>query len=393
MSFVIIGAGMLLVAVGFIILPLLKHRRARPRETAAANRDIHEQRLSELRADVASGDLAEADYAAARHDLQVDFQTASGAAAPGARTNRGWVAAVVVAAVVPIAGGLLYLHWGNWQSALYGDHSLQAMTASVESRLQESPKDVRAWELLGRINSAARHYDQAITAFHRAVALTKGQDATALAALGSTEMLAGGMRAGPATGALFDRVLKLDPDNTRGLLYGGIIAMQQGRNSVAINRWQRLLKQNPPAPLRRILKTRIAAAGGKVEAGGAAVAAADTSSAIHVDVKLAATLRARVPDDATLFVFVRPADSHSGPPLAVRRLSVDRFPVEVSLSDKDAMIRGRHLEDYQHLRVVARISRSGAPLEEPGDVYGTTKFSWSEKKFPLDVVLDKVVSD
>ncbi|HET7307893.1 MAG TPA: c-type cytochrome biogenesis protein CcmI [Gammaproteobacteria bacterium] len=392
MSFIIIGAAMLLVAIGIMAVPLLRQRQTAPVEAVAASRELYAARLDELRVDLETGALAAEDFESARRDLEADFQTDDAASKPAGR-RRGWWAAVAVAAIVPIATAVLYLQWGNWQSALYGDESMPAVMANVQNRLQQSPNDPEGWAFLGRIYSASGHYDKAIHAFHRAVALTGGNNAAMLAALGSTEMLATNMQTTPATAALFDKVLKLDPDNTRGLLFGGIVAMQQGDKQTAIERWQRLLSQNPPAPLRRILAARIKAAGGVVPAAGAVAAAAAPARSIHVDVKLDAALKARVPEHATLFVFVRPVGSDSGPPLAVRRLSVAQFPVKVKLSDADAMIPGRHIEDYKNLRVVARISKSGAPLEHPGDVYGSAKFAWSNKSAPLNIVLNQVVSD
>ncbi|HET7570942.1 MAG TPA: c-type cytochrome biogenesis protein CcmI [Gammaproteobacteria bacterium] len=392
MSFIIIGAAMLLVAVGIMALPLLRQRQAAPLEAAAANRELYVARLDELRVDLETGSLAAEDFESARRDLEADLQADDAAPKPAGR-RRGWWAAIAVAAIVPIATAVLYLQWGNWQSALYGDGSMQAVVANVQDRLQQSPNDPEGWAFLGRIYSTSLHYDKALHAFHRAVALTGGNNAAMLAALGSTEMLANNMQTTPATAALFDKVLKLDPDNTRGLLFGGIVAMQQGDKTTAVKRWQRLLSQNPPAPLRRILTARIKAAGGVVAGAGTAAAAAAPARSIQVDVKLAAALKAKVPAHATLFVFVRPVGSKSGPPLAVRRLSVDQFPVTVKLSDANAMIPGRHLEDYKNLRVVARISKSGAPLQQAGDVYGSAKFAWSDKSAPLNIVLNQVVSD
>jgi cytochrome c-type biogenesis protein CcmH len=392
MSFIIVAAAMFLAAVGFIVIPLLKRRDSKPVETAAANRAVHDARLAELQSDVAAGALAEEDYGAAERDLEGEF--ADPAPEPPARRSKGWIAAVAVAAVVPIVTAVLYLQLGSWQSALYGDQSPRAITANVVARLEKSPNDVSGWEFLGQTYSETRQYDKAVDAWRHAAKLSGGKNGRILSRLGASEMLANKMQAGAEQARLFDKALKLDPRDSGALLFGGIVAMQQGDKKTAIDRWQRLLRQDPPARLRKLLAGRIAAAGGTVPATGtASTNAATGTAAIDLQVKLASKLKANVPADATLFVFVRPADQASGPPLAVRRLSVDQFPVQVRLSDADAMIPGHQLENHKHLRVMARISKTGKPLEHPGDIFGSAKFSWNHPHAPLNIVLDQVASD
>ncbi|HET6654813.1 MAG TPA: c-type cytochrome biogenesis protein CcmI [Gammaproteobacteria bacterium] len=391
MSFIIIAAAMFLAALGFIAIPLLKQQRAAPLQTAAANRAIHDARVDELKADVAAGALAEADYAAARRDLEADFAETSVAPETAARRSRGWIAAVAVVAIVPILTAALYLNLGSWRSALFGNDSLPAMIANVSTRLQEAPNDASGWRFLGQAYSIQERYRKAADAYRHAVALTGGNNATDLVELGSVEMLARQMQAGPEQARLFDKALQLEPNNTKALLFGGIVALQQGDNETAVARWQKVLQQNPPAQLRKILAARIAAAGGTVEPASAPSGAVAAGPSIPVHVTLAPTLNAAVPANATLFVFVRPVDGKSGPPLAVQRLNVDQFPVQVKLSDADAMIPGRHLKDYERLQVVARISKSGAPLAQTGDIYGTATFTWQDPNAPLDIVLNEVV--
>ncbi|MNN68031.1 hypothetical protein D3C81_1837060 [compost metagenome] len=82
--------------------------------------------------------------------------------------------------------------------------------------------------------------------------------------------------------------------------------------------------------------------------------------AIKVSVSLAPELAAKVQPDDTLFIFARAA---SGPPmpLAAKRLKVADLPVEVSLSDADAMMPQLKLSNFAEIRLVARVSRAGTP--------------------------------
>jgi cytochrome c-type biogenesis protein CcmH len=86
---------------------------------------------------------------------------------------------------------------------------------------------------------------------------------------------------------------------------------------------------------------------------------------LHVTVS--AALAAKIPADASLFVFVR--SPTGGAPLAVKR-SAARLPQDVDLSAADAMVAGHGVQPGQKVSVVARISSSGSPLPQSGDLSG-----------------------
>ena len=94
---------------------------------------------------------------------------------------------------------------------------------------------------------------------------------------------------------------------------------------------------------------------------------ASATTAIRLHVVLAPGLESRVPAGAPLFVFVR--SPQGGPPLAVKRLAAT-FPQDLSLSAADAVMSGNSISKGQQVRVVARISVSGAPTASAGDLEG-----------------------
>jgi cytochrome c-type biogenesis protein CcmH len=93
----------------------------------------------------------------------------------------------------------------------------------------------------------------------------------------------------------------------------------------------------------------------------------DTATAIQLHVMLAPGLAAKVPPNASLFVFVQ--GPSGGAPLAVKRSSAT-LPQDVVLSADDAMIAQHAVRPGQKVTVVARISSSGSPLARSGDPYG-----------------------
>ena len=108
---------------------------------------------------------------------------------------------------------------------------------------------------------------------------------------------------------------------------------------------------------------------------------------IRVEVTLAPALRMRASPAASLYVFVRDA-AQGGPPLAVRRLP-SRFPQTVELTSADTMIPGHGIEAGERVQVIARLSPSGEPMDESGDLSGQADYRIG-RGGAVDVTIDRV---
>ena len=103
---------------------------------------------------------------------------------------------------------------------------------------------------------------------------------------------------------------------------------------------------------------------------GIATTATTEGSRISGTVQIDAKLAQHAAPGTTLFIYATDATS-PGPPLAVLRLRVERWPVSFVLDDADAMIPGRNLSASKSVQLEARISPSGEALPRPGDLVGT----------------------
>jgi len=85
-------------------------------------------------------------------------------------------------------------------------------------------------------------------------------------------------------------------------------------------------------------------------------------------VNLAEPLRQIAAPQDAVFIY---AKAMSGPPmpLAVKRLTVADLPVQVTLRDSDAMIPSMTLSSFDQVVVGARISKSGNPVAQTGDLF------------------------
>jgi cytochrome c-type biogenesis protein CcmH len=98
--------------------------------------------------------------------------------------------------------------------------------------------------------------------------------------------------------------------------------------------------------------------------------AATDGSRISGTVRISADLAAHAAPGTTLFIYATDGAT-TGPPLAVLRLRVDRWPVSFVLDDADAMIPGRNLSGSKSVQLEARVSTSGEALPRAGDLVGS----------------------
>ena len=102
--FWIIAAGLMLLALGFAALPLLGSEPLAGVDADELNLSVVRQQLKELETDLANGYLEQAQYDAARHDLERELlQDVRGNAPKAAGTARsGLWALAVLAAGIPL---------------------------------------------------------------------------------------------------------------------------------------------------------------------------------------------------------------------------------------------------------------------------------------------------
>ena len=351
--------------------------------------DTHRRLSAELRDDVAAGLLPAEDLTAASRDLD-PAPVEQTAVPPLRRVYRGsWLALVTI----PLAAAVLYWQVGDWRAAIQGDRSAVLYRAGVmlgelETYLKTHPHDENGWIALGRGDSVMGDYAAAAAAYAQAVRLDGEQDPDLLAAWGEARVLADPEHITDRERAIFAAVLKADPDNVRGLWYSGLLAVANGDQATAIAHWQRLLRQSIPAPMATLVRSRLAQLG--VAASAVAPAVAMSRPTLEVTVRLASKLSSQAKAGETLFVFVR--DPQGGPPLAVHRLPVARFPVTIELSDNDSMLQGHDLSHADGpVEIVARLSGTGVATPRAGDLFGAQRLTLAPGDRKITVTIDQVV--
>ncbi|MEJ2553642.1 MAG: hypothetical protein P8079_06430 [Gammaproteobacteria bacterium] len=139
-----------------------------------------------------------------------------------------------------------------------------------------------------------------------------------------------------------------------------------------------MLSQISPGPKEYQQVTSIIAeaqglASGKTPPPTAQAAAATASTAkVAGVVSLSPSLAGKVAPGDTVYIFAKAAQ---GPPmpLAAFRARAKDLPIKFNLDDSMAPTPMAHLSDFSQVVVGARISKSGNPMPQSGDLQGLTK--------------------
>lgn len=386
MGFIIAAVILTLGVLAILTFPWWRPNRVRDNPTLSG-----EDLAAELSEDVAAGALAPEDLEPAARDLEA---TADDRAAATQRVGarRRWGIGVAALLLVPVAAGILYWHFGNWRFALEGEHAAvmhraDSMLAELQAHQRSHPGDVQGWIDLGQGAEALGRYGLAVKAYGRAVRLKSTPDADLLGLWGEAQLLADPQNLTDRERNIFKQVLQIDPDNARGLWYGGLLALNAGDRARAVKDWKRLLKQpDVPPQVAGLIRRHLLMLGVSATAAQPAQATAGPAS-LAVTVKLAPRFAAEVKPGETLYVFVR--SPNGGAPLAVRRVEVGTFPMTLTLSDSDAMMQGRDLSSASGpLEVVAHITSSGDAASHPGDLVGSQRIGSGAGSGTAVVVID-----
>ena len=406
-AFWLLAAGMLLLALVFVLPPLLGRGPRAGVSQRELNLAVYRARLAELEGERDSGRIDETQFAQARDELMqdmledVDPEDEAQAAAPRA----GRLAAVVTAIVLPLAVLGIYNTTGSWrlidapelqaaagtsrpvqEQPAQGEQtpSIEEMVERLAERLQQEPDNLEGWVMLGRSYFILKRYSEAAQAYANVMALAEEETPDLLADYAEALALAHGNTMAGAPAKLLERALAIDPEHPKSLWYGGLAAYEVKDYPLAVERWDKLMAQLPAdsdnaRQLQQYLaKARAnlggeavaaeAAAAGQAEASSSAAAPA-AAAAIEVEVSLDAALADKVAPGDTLFVFARAANGPRMPLAIVRKTAAD-LPLTVRLDDSMAMTPTMKLSAFPQVVVGARISKAGTAMPQAGDVQG-----------------------
>jgi cytochrome c-type biogenesis protein CcmH len=390
----------ILIALAFVLPPLLRTRNAAGK---AVRRDVniavYRDQLQELEADRANGMITDAQFQIARQELEArladDALGQDEPPEPGQTGSRKL--GYSLAAVLPVAALGLYFWLGQPASlieiadaqsgpahsamaAAPGEHDFMELIRKVEEKTQANPDDGEAWAMLARAYAAMERWPEALQAYDKAIKLLP-QDASVLSGYAEALAITNNRVLTDRSMALIRKALEIDPEDIKALEMAGIQAYQVQDFVQASHYFKRLHQLLPPESpyaqdilaaqkeTERLAQTGMTGLDNLAKPPSADVkTTAVASAAIKGSIDIAPALKSRLADTDVLFLFARPGQS--GPPVAAIRASASQLPLEFELDDSTAMNPGNTLSQHKQVMLVARVSRSGNPMAQPGDLEG-----------------------
>jgi cytochrome c-type biogenesis protein CcmH len=398
----LVTVGALTVAIALALASALSWQRARAghRRNLAADIDGSVQLADDLRRRRMAGELTQEEFdvrqGAIAEGLLAQRADDAAAAAPPGRRARTW--ALAACALLVALAAAVFHEWTTRPSSVaeagrpaasppatavepasgahaLSDAQLEHMVAQSRQRVQAAPQDAAAWAMLAHSYDMLGKFAESSKAYAMLARLVP-KDAQVLADYADALAVANGRTLAGEPTVLVNKALEIDPRNVKALTLAGSAAFERQDFSEAIARWQaaRDLAKDPrfASEIDASLATARAAAKGQAVPAAAAASArplAAASAVVSGRITLADDLQAKVPADATLFVFARPVDG-SRMPVAILRRHARDLPLDFALDDSMAMVPDARLSRVARVIVGARISRRGDVAPQAGDMQG-----------------------
>jgi cytochrome c-type biogenesis protein CcmI len=408
-TYLILGAVILcLVGISFVLIPWY-FSRSRTQQDTLTNTQLIRQRLIEIEDDRVHGLLSEEDKIQAEEELKLALLDEVGQVE---EQNASARMPMLIGALVTIGVGItIYFqanqvdHLEHWNEsvqrlpelgkrivmeadATITADDLETFALGIRTKLRKDANDVTGWLLLGRLHGSLNRLDSAIEAYKIAYALDP-EHRGVLSSYSQALVLTGEesyMRQGLV---LLQRLLVLEPNdnNTIGML--AVTASQLGDTELALKTWKTLkARLSPDDPMQLEINRRISTLDGTATAS-AGIETAKNATSVMINITLSEELTEKIPQDGFLFVFAQDASGAVRMPAAVVKSRLSQLPIQVELSDANAMMPTYKLSQLSEVRLVARISADENVAESQGELQGEVKVTLQQGvQINQDITID-----
>ena len=401
MLFMLLALAMCLCIAAVFIWFLIRQRPVRTSASQAKlNASVYRAQISDLDFEHQSGHISAQEWQQTRDELsQRLLEDTSVGDDPGARKEKPalWTA-LLIGLTLPVASLSMYL-WVGEPQALQAmateppEKAMQAelsgMAQTLAKKLEANPDNQEGWVMLGRSYRTLEKYDNAVSAYDRALKLSP-DDGVKLERAEVLALKAQGNFDGEPWNVIRE-ILKKDPQQKGALLLAGSASYAHDKYADALRYWQQARKllaaDHPDVPS---LEGAIATAQNKLglpvtpptslpqapaAASGAGATASVSSGAqaglnITGRISLAAALKDKASPTDMVYVYASPANGDRMP-LAIFKSTAAKLPLNFTLDDSTAMLPERKLSGAGEVILKARISKSGNAIPQSGDLTGT----------------------
>lgn len=389
---------LLLVALSFVLIPVLFVRRAQSeKDRTAFNVALYQERLAELELQQEDGVMSSAQKNSARSEAERELLADTEGAGLERFSTTGRPLPVLVAFLIPALGLALYLHFGASDKFELAREfaqppgTLAQMNDRLERAVNAQPESAENAYNLAQNYMAQGRPDDAARMFERTVSLA-GRRPELLGEWAKALYFSNNKKWSPPIKALTDEALNGNPGELVSLSLIGLAAFEEHRYQDALKYWnQALAEMGSDHPSHAALVQAI----GKARGGLSTDVKTSNLTSDHVGglpptllqvrVEISPEIIEKVALDDSVFVFVQ-ALSGSKVPLAAKRLKVSSLPVEVEFSDADAMFTSNTLSQAVAIQVTARVSRGGK--SRSGEWLGRSSTTLNSKSARLKLTIN-----
>lgn len=393
MTFLFLSGFLVLVAVGFFLLPFFSQGRIQSNNFFSSRKEqnisLFEDRRSSLdrdfRENLISRELHMQLTAELKSSLLEDVSEDQDELNIPQKLSRPiLLAAVFSVLLIPVASYSLYGHWG------YSQHedirSLYERTAANRDDLEETRELIAAlgavvmeesessplpwaWYFLGENFSMLGLYSEAEVAYRQSSErLSKEtEQALSLGRLALVRYILDEFVLTPRVSAAIEQARLRNPNETAVLQILASDAETRKDYSEAIANWRLLIQANPNSSQSNLLRQKISDAQFLLAPTENRAIAGDSTTSPLINVSLSLADGLDVDGDTIIFVAARDANKEGLPPLAVVVLSVKDLPSVITLTNAQA-VGPFNLSSAEAISVSALISYSGVANPDSGDI-------------------------
>ncbi len=419
-DFWFIAAALSLAAVGFVLVPLFRHRNAdsdnNEPNRSLLNVELYRERLIELEQSELEGEVTPEQFASlkleleqnllsetAMQDAQDDKTTVEGVASDA--QSRGIPKLVItVAFLVPLFAVTAYSDFGlSWgaindlelsgefqRTQAHDNDGMRNNILKLAKRLERQPENHDGWFLLAQSYMNQGEFEKSADAYRHLLDQFP-QDSGLSVYYAEALFLADDRQSTGRVSRAIDAAYTLNPHNVAILEIKAMSAFQNGDLGSAITLFEKALATGVEGERARLIQQAVARLraelGDKAPApvnvaparqaapfanSAPAIASAANESDASVGPARTVQLLVEVADSVksnpndSVFVY---AKASAGPPmpLAVQRMRVADLPRLVTLDETMGMMQGMSLANFDSVILIARISSSGIANTSPDD--------------------------
>jgi len=271
--------------------------------------------------------------------------------------------------------------------------SVDEMLNRVERRLLDNPDNIDDWLMLANSYLVLKRYPESIRAFENLYRLVGDEPSLLFRYADALAMANSGTFTGkPAK--MIKKALLLDPENTMGLWLAGLASYEEGKIKEAITHWEKVLpKLKDGSEEQKNIKKYLEFAYQnnnipKEESNSEPINAKKYS--IKLNIRLSPDFD-DLDKNQKVFIYVKSEDETNNMPIIVLPKKVADLPLYVELDDSMAMLPSSKLSDYQSVRVIARVSKTGNAIASKGDPIGVIESVSTNSNETIELTINKIV--